>query len=142
MSWSWSWRLPCNGNQALLTAHWPASSANFDLSVQLVVTWIWHVIDIDKLSNELRFGPCGKVKYVSARLLHQTSGLPYANERLISVGQNQLVRMHTNPLTEHAIDSAKGLTCIMCVQYIGGCSVHRGVFSTSGGYHEYIGGIS
>ena len=30
--------------------------------------------------------------------------------------------------------------CIMCVQYIGGCSVHRGVFSTSGGYHEYIGG--
>ena len=31
--------------------------------------------------------------------------------------------------------------CIMCVQYIGGCSVHRGVFSTSGGYHEYIGRI-
>ena len=31
--------------------------------------------------------------------------------------------------------------CIMCVQYIGGCSVHRGVVSTSGGYHEYIGGI-
>ena len=34
----------------------------------------------------------------------------------------------------------------MCVQYIGGCSVHRGMFSTSGGfstsagYHEYIGG--
>ena len=39
--------------------------------------------------------------------------------------------------------------CIMCVQYIGGCSVHWGVFSTSGdnmstsgGYHEYIGGCS
>ena len=39
--------------------------------------------------------------------------------------------------------------CIMCVQYIGGCSVHRGcsvhqgdTMSTSGGYHEYIGGIS
>ena len=28
------------------------------------------------------------------------------------------------------------------VQYIGGCSVHRGMFSTSEGYHEYIGGIS
>ena len=28
----------------------------------------------------------------------------------------------------------------MCVQYIGGCSVHQGVFSTSGGYHEYIRG--
>ena len=39
--------------------------------------------------------------------------------------------------------------CIMCVQYIGRCSVHREVFSTSGdtmstlrGYHEYIEGIS
>ena len=40
--------------------------------------------------------------------------------------------------------------CIMCVQYIGGCSlyiggcsVHRGdTMSTSGGYHEYIGGCS
>ena len=29
------------------------------------------------------------------------------------------------------------------VQYIGRCSVHRGdTMSTSGGYHEYIGGIS
>ena len=27
----------------------------------------------------------------------------------------------------------------MCVQYIGGCSVHRGnTTSASGGYHEYI----
>ena len=33
----------------------------------------------------------------------------------------------------------------MCVQYIGGCSVHRGMFSTSGNtmstlraYHEYM----
>ena len=30
----------------------------------------------------------------------------------------------------------------MCVQYIGGCSVHRGVFSTLGEYHKYIRGIS
>ena len=39
--------------------------------------------------------------------------------------------------------------CIMCIQYIEGCSVHRGVFSTSGeimstsgGYLEYIGRCS
>ena len=33
--------------------------------------------------------------------------------------------------------------CIMCVQYIGGCSVHRGdIMSTSGRYHEYIRGCS
>ena len=35
----------------------------------------------------------------------------------------------------------------MCVQYIGGysvhrgCSLHRGVFSTLGEYHEYIRGV-
>ena len=41
------------------------------------------------------------------------------------------------------------LPCIMCIQYIGGCSVHRGepmstlgdIMSTSGGV-QYIGGIS
>ena len=46
--------------------------------------------------------------------------------------------------------------CIMCVQYIGGCSVHRGDIMSAlgdvqyiggyhdecGGYHEYIGGCS
>ena len=34
--------------------------------------------------------------------------------------------------------------CIMCVQYVGGIPwVHRGdIMSTSGGYHEYIGGCS
>ena len=46
-------------------------------------------------------------KYVSARLLHEASGLPYVKERLISVGQNHLARMHANPLIEHTINSAK-----------------------------------
>ena len=46
-------------------------------------------------------------KYVSARLLHEASGLPYVKERLISIGQNYLARMHANPLVEHTINSAK-----------------------------------
>ena len=46
-------------------------------------------------------------KYVSARLLHEASGLPYVKERLISVGQNHLARMHANPLVEHIINSAE-----------------------------------
>ena len=45
-------------------------------------------------------------KYVSARLLHEASQLPYVRERLISVGQNHLARMHANPLVEHTINSA------------------------------------
>ena len=46
-------------------------------------------------------------KYVSARLLHEASGLPYIRERLITVGQNHFARMHANPLVEHTINSAR-----------------------------------
>ena len=35
-------------------------------------------------------------KYLSAHLLHEASGLPYVRERLITVGQNHLARMHAN----------------------------------------------
>ena len=43
-------------------------------------------------------------KYVSARLIHEVSGLPYVRERLITVGQNHLARMHANPLVEHTFN--------------------------------------
>ena len=46
-------------------------------------------------------------KYVSARLLHEASGLPYVRDRLITVGQNHLARMHANPFVEHTINSAR-----------------------------------
>ena len=46
-------------------------------------------------------------KYVSARLLHEASGLSYVRERLITLGQNHLARMHANPLVEHTINSAR-----------------------------------
>ena len=43
-------------------------------------------------------------KYVSARLFHEASGPPYVGERLITVGQNHLARMHAKPLVEHTIN--------------------------------------
>ena len=46
-------------------------------------------------------------KYVSARLIHEASGLPYVRERLITVGQNHLARMHANLLFEHTVNSAR-----------------------------------
>ena len=46
-------------------------------------------------------------KYVSARLLHEASGLPYVRERLITVGQNHLARIHAHCLIEHTINSAR-----------------------------------
>ena len=66
------------------------------------------------------------------------------------------------PLVRHLLrnrlfkQSIQETPCIMCVQYIGGCSVHRGrsvhrvdtmstsghIMSTSVRYHEYVGGCS
>ena len=46
-------------------------------------------------------------KYVPARLLHEASGLPYVTERLITVSQIHVARMHANPLVEHTINSAR-----------------------------------
>ena len=46
-------------------------------------------------------------KYVWACLLHEASGLPYVRERLITVGQNHLAKMHVNPLVEHTINWAR-----------------------------------
>ena len=48
---------------------------------------------------------CEDPKYVSARLIHEASGLPYVRERLVTVGQNHLARMHANPLVEQTINS-------------------------------------
>ena len=44
---------------------------------------------------------------MSARLLHEASGLPYVRKRLITVSQNHLATMHANPLIEHTINSAR-----------------------------------
>ena len=45
-------------------------------------------------------------KYVLACLLQEASGLPCVRERLITICQNHLARMHANPLVEHTISSA------------------------------------
>ena len=46
-------------------------------------------------------------KYVSARLIHEASGLRYVRERRFTVGQNHLAGMHPNPLVAHTINSAR-----------------------------------
>ena len=51
--------IPLLNRLLLLTVHWLVSSANCDLLVCMVVTRFWHVIDIDRKSNALRFEPCG-----------------------------------------------------------------------------------
>ena len=65
------------------------------------------IIKIQKVQNSFIMLALRLPKYVSARLLHEASGLPYVRERLITVGQNHLARIHANPLVEHTINSAR-----------------------------------
>ena len=50
-------------------------------------------------------------EYVTARLIHEPSGLPFVRERLITVGRNHLDRMNATPpppaAVEHTINSAR-----------------------------------
>ena len=84
----------------------------------------------------------GKQKLATKRSNHILLLWEYAEE--IKILQFELNGCET----ENAAMETMFSPCIMCGQYIGGCSVHwemfstSGVFSTSGRYHEYIGGIS
>ena len=59
------------------------------------------ITKIQRVQNSLIRLALRLPKYGSARLLRE------ASERLITVGQNHLARMHANPLAEHAINSAR-----------------------------------
>ena len=73
----------------------------FEYGIVYTVTVSETVItEIQRVQNSfLRLALC-LPKFVSACLLHEASGLPYVRERLISVGQNHLARMHANPLAD------------------------------------------
>ena len=46
-------------------------------------------------------------KYISAKLLHDSSGLPYVKDRLLSRATRSLERISDNPLVEESISSNK-----------------------------------
>ena len=79
----------------------------FEYGIVSTITVLENVITkIQRVQNSFIRLALHLPKYVSARLLHEASGLPYVRERLISIGQNQLARLHANPLIEHTINSA------------------------------------
>ena len=80
----------------------------FEYGIVSTITVSESVINkIQKVQNSFIRLALRLPKYVSARLLHEASGLPYVRERLITVGQNHLARMHANPLVERTINSAR-----------------------------------
>ena len=79
----------------------------FEYGIVSTITVLEFVINkIQRVQNSFIRLALRLPKYVSARLMHETSRLPYVRERLITVGQNHLARIHANPLVEHTINSA------------------------------------
>ena len=79
----------------------------FEYGIVSIITVSESVINkIQRVQNSVIRLALRLPKYVSARLIHEASGLRYVGERLIAVGQNHLARMHANPLVEHTINSA------------------------------------
>ena len=80
----------------------------FEYGIVSIITVLESVINkIQRVQNSFIRPALRLPKYVSARLLHEASGLPYVRERLITVGQNHLARIHANPLVEHTVSSAR-----------------------------------
>ena len=80
----------------------------FEYGIVSTITVLESVINkIQRVQNSFIRLALRLPKYVSAHILHEASGLPYVRERLITVSQNHLARMHANPLVEHTINSAR-----------------------------------
>ena len=90
----------------LVNKKWGPSPATI---LQIYKQCVRPIFEYGIVSTITGFGNCHhqntespELFHVSARLLHEASGLP-----LITVGQYHLARMHTNPLVEHTINSAR-----------------------------------
>ena len=80
----------------------------FEYGIVSTITVLENVITkIQRVQNSFIGLALRLPKYVSACLLHEALRLPYVRERLITVGQNHLARMHANPLVEHTINLAR-----------------------------------
>ena len=69
----------------------------FGYEIVSTITVSQTVTKIQRVQNSFVRLALSLPKYLSARLLHESSGLSYVRERLITVGQNHSARMHGNP---------------------------------------------
>ena len=64
------------------------------------------ITKLQKLQNPfIRLALC-LPRYISTKLLHQTSGLPYVTDKLLAVATGQLRNSSRNSLVEHTINTA------------------------------------
>ena len=76
----------------------------FDYSSLLTITTSdTIIIEIQRLQNKFIQLALRLPKYISVKLLHDSSGLPYVKDRLLSCATRTLERISKNPLVEEAI---------------------------------------
>ena len=70
------------------------------------------ITKLQKLQNSFIRLALRLPRYITTRLLHETSGLPYVKDRLSAVATGQLRNSFRNPLVEHTINTAMSNDCI------------------------------
>ena len=76
-------------------------------SLSTVTTSDTIISRIQRLQNKFIWLALHLPKYISVKLLHDSSGLPYVKDRLFSRATKTLERISANPLVEESISSNK-----------------------------------
>ena len=74
-------------------------------SLSTITTSNYIISKIQRLQNKFIRLPLRLSKYVCSKLLHDSSGLPFVNDRLLSCASKSLDRIAQNPLVEEVISS-------------------------------------
>ena len=78
----------------------------FECSSLLTITASDHIISkIQQLQNKFIWLALRLPKYICSKLLHDSTGLPYVKNRLLSCATKSLDRIAQNPLVEESISS-------------------------------------
>ena len=76
-------------------------------SLSTITTSDTIISEIQRLQNKFIRLALRLPKYISVKLLHDSSGLPYVKDRLLSRATRTLERISENPLVEESISSNK-----------------------------------
>ena len=77
----------------------------FEYSLSTITTSDYTISKIKLLQNKFTRLALRLSKYICPKLLHDSSGLPYVNDRLLSCASKSLDRIAQNPLVEEMIMS-------------------------------------
>ena len=76
-------------------------------SLSTITTSDTIIIEIQRIQNKFIWLSLSLPKYISVKLLHDYSGLPYVKDRLFSYTTRTLERISANPLVEKPVSSNK-----------------------------------